>query len=360
MRTAWVAALGLLTAGCISTGYESAIIAPPPAMLTGDETRAHVSVREERSEIEVVAGPFHIPAADISPGHDMHEDDTMKSPMIVVPWPVEGGLAGFRLAVYDAHGRQLPRDLLHHVISVNFDRRQLVYPVAERLFGFGTETPDIKLPDFLEVPMEVGDSVGIYAMWNNTTGHDLHDVFLQVVLPYRSDGKERQKALPIYMDTNNNIGAKTSFDLPPGRSEHSFEFVLPVGGGLLAASGHLHDYGVELRLEDAESGRVITTLEPERDDEGHVLAVEQRIYRRLFKLIDARIRLEAGTRYRVVGVYDNPTSTTIADGGMAHIVGLFVPDDASAWPELDRSSEAYRRDVAALPAPIGGGSHVHH
>ena len=360
MRTAWVAGLGLLAAGCISTGFESAIVAPPPAMLAGDEPRAHVSVREERSEIEVVAGPFHVPAADMHADHHMHEDDAMKSPMIVVPWPVQGGLAGFRLAVYDSEGRELPRSLLHHVISVNFDRRQLVYPVAERLFGVGTETPDVKLPNFLEVPIEEGDSIGIYAMWNNTTGHEMDDVFLQVVIPYRSDGRVRQKALPIYMDTNNNIGAKTSFDLPPGHSEHSFEFELPVGGGLLAASGHLHDYGTELRLEDVATGKVITKLEPERDAQGRVLAVEQRIYRRLFKLIDARIRLEAGRRYRVVGVYDNPTADTIPDGGMAHIVGLFVPDDVDAWPALDTTTEAYRKDVAALPAPIGGGAHVHH
>jgi hypothetical protein len=329
-------------------------------MLRGDQPRAHISVRAERSEIDVVAGPFHVPPSNVqAEGGHMHEDDTMKSPMIVVPWPVDGGLGGFRLAAYDSEGRELPRDLLHHVIAVNFDRRQLVYSIPERLFGVGTETPDVKLPGFLEVPLQEGDTIGVYAMWNNRTGQELNDVYLQIVLPYRSDGKAREKAMPIYMDTNNNIGGKTSYDLPPGRSTQSYEFQLPVGGGLLAASGHLHDYGVELRLENAETGDLITKLEPAVDDQGHVLAVEQRIYRRLFKLIDARIRLEAGVRYRVVGVYDNPTSDTIPDGGMAHIVGLFVPDDPDAWPALDRSSEAYRRDVAALPAPIGG-SHVHH
>ena len=347
-------------AACISTGFSGPATPPPAAMLAGHQPRAHVSVREERREIEIVAGPFHVPsmAGDHDHGHHA-EDPSMKSPLIVVPWPVNSGLAGFRMAAYAADGTELPRELLHHVIGVNFSRRQLVYPVAERIFGFGTETPDIKLPDFLEIPLQAGDSLGVYAMWNNTTGEDLHDVYLQVLLPYADpeDG-EREKALPLYVDTNTQIGSKTSYDLPPGRSERSYEFELPVGGGLLAASGHLHDYGVELRLEEVETERVLTRLRPEVDENGHVMAVEQRIYRRLFKLVDARLRLEPGVRYRVVGVYDNPTGAPIPDGAMAHIVGLFVPDDLAAWPAIDRKSPAWLADVAALPGPIED-AHVH-
>lgn len=358
MRCVYWAVLVTLTAGCTSTGFDGPLPAPPPATLASAQPRVHISVREERHEIDVVAGPFHVPPTDGPVDHHGHEDDSMKSPMIVVPWPVDGGLAGFRMAAYRSDGTTLSRDLLHHVIGVNFARRQLVYPIPERILGIGTETPDIKLPGFLEVPLARGDSLGIYAMWNNRTGQELDDVFLQISFPYAPAGSDRQEAFPIYVDTNNNIGGKTSYDLPPGRSTRSYEFELPVSGGLLAASGHLHDYGVEVRLEDAETGRVITKLEAERDPAGHVEGVEQRIYRRFFKLLDARIPLKAGVRYRVVGVYDNPTGQSIPDGGMAHIVGLFVPDDPDAWPALDRSSEAYRRDVAALPLPMDK-SHVH-
>lgn len=354
----WVVPV-VLSAGCISTGFDGALPAPSPAMLAAGEPRAHIAVREDRHEVEIVAGPFRVPTATAATDHH-HEDDAMKSPMVVVPWPVDGGFAGFRMAAYRSDGTPLSRDILHHVIGVNFDRRQLIYPIPERLFGIGTETPDVKLPSFLEVPLSQGDSLGIYAMWNNTSGVELDDVFLQIAFPYAPPGGDRQEAFPVYFDTNNQIGGKTSYDLPPGRSTRSYEFELPVGGGLLAASGHLHDYGVELRLEEAETGRVLTRLKAERDDRGHVTGVEQRIYRKLFKLVDARIPLKAGVRYRVVGVYDNPTGRTIADGGMAHIVGLFVPDDPDAWPSLDRGSEAYRKDVEALPRPMEGeGSHVH-
>jgi len=346
-------------AGCVSTGFSAPAAPPPASVLAGHQPRAHVSVREDRHEVEIVAGPFHVPAVAPAESHHGHaEDDSMKSPLVVVPWPVDAGLAGFRMAAYAPDGTPLPRELLHHVIGVNFSRRQLVYPVAERIFGFGTETPDIKLPGFLQIPLEEGDSLAVYAMWNNTSGEDIPEAYLQVILPYADDDAGREKALPLYIDTNNRIGGKTSYDLPPGRSTRAYEFELPVGGGLLAASGHLHDYGVELRVEEVATGRVLTTLEPEVDAKGRVTAVEQKIYRRIFKLLDARLRLEAGVRYRVVGVYDNPTGSTIPDGGMAHIVGLFVPDDLAAWPHRDPEDPRYRADLAGLPPPIED-AHVH-
>jgi hypothetical protein len=288
--------------------------------------------------------------------HD--HDDAAITPMIIVPWPVDAGLSGFRVAAYSADGTEQPRQLLHHLIGVNFARRQLIYPVPERIFGVGSETPDIKLPDFLEVPIARGDSIGFYAMWNNSTGKDLDGLYLQVVIPFADESRHPEKVMPFYFDTNNNIGGKTSFDLPPGRSTESYEFELPVDGSLLAASGHLHDYGSEVRLEEVSTGRVITSLKPEKDNNGHVTAIEQKIYRRFFKLLDARIPLRAGVRYRVVGVYNNPTGHTIKDGGMAHMNGIFSPDDPSEWPKLDRASQAYRADVATLPSPIGG-THVH-
>lgn len=349
----------LLAAACISTGFNGPIPAPPRAMLSGSEPRAHVTVDEDRREVQVVAGPFRVPAEPMAmegSGHD--HGDGARTPMIVLPWPVDAGFAGFRVAAYASDGTPQPRELLHHLIAVNFARRQLIYPVPERLFGVGSETPDIKLPSFLEVPLSQGDSLGLYAMWNNTTGAPLDGVYIQVIIPYADESKHPEKVMPFYFDTNNNIGGKTSFDLPPGRSVHSYEFELPLDGALMAASGHLHDYGVELRLEEVATGRVITRLKSEKDPDGHVTGVEQKIYRRFFKLFDARIPLKAGVRYRVVGVYDNPTGQVIPDGGMAHIVGIFAPKDPSAWPRLDRDSQAYRVDVAALPEPIGG-THVH-
>ncbi|HEX6992008.1 MAG TPA: hypothetical protein VF151_08985, partial [Gemmatimonadales bacterium] len=143
-------------------------------------------------------------------------------------------------------------------------------------------------------------------------------------------------------------------DVPPGKSEHSHEFTLPVAGRLLGVGGHMHDYGQEVRLEDAETGKVITRVKAELDDNGHIEGVG----RKLFAIRGAGVRLKANHRYRVVGVYDNPTDRSIVNGGMAHMVGLFVPDDLAAWPEIDPSNPDYRRDMASLNER-GGGDELH-
>ena len=162
------AMLLVVSAGCVSTSYDQPIGAPTVPMLGGIQPAVHATVREYRHELEIVVGPFHLPA--MSAGADHHPgDDAMYSPLVVLPWPVVGGLTGVRVATYTADGTRQPRDVIHHVIGLNFDRRQLVYPVPERLFGLGAETPDIKLPGFLEIPIQRGDSIGVYVVWNNTT-----------------------------------------------------------------------------------------------------------------------------------------------------------------------------------------------
>jgi len=335
----------LLTA-CISTGFDRPLEAPRDQMGELAEPTTRIWVDEAAREVVVVAGPFD----EHGGGHE--HGDQMKSPLIPLTWPADGGLQGFRLAAYTSDGRPLPREIMHHMIAVNFDRRQLVYPIPERIFGFGTETPDIRLPDFFEIPLERGDSIGMYAMWNNDTGRDLEDVYMHVVLPYARPDDDPEAVMPIYVDTNNHIGGKTSFDLPPGRSIRSYEFRLPVSGGLLAAGGHLHDYGVELRLEDAWTGEVLVRLEGRRTPEGSLEAVEQKIFRSAFGLLDRRIPLDTDRTYRVVGTYENPTGEVIPDGGMAHIVGLFAPEDPARWPAIDRTLQEYALDVEALPEPL--------
>jgi len=47
---------------------------------------------------------------------------------------------------------------------------------------------------------------------------------------------------------------------------------------------------------------------------------------------------------------------------MAHMAGLFTPDDLSEWPMIDTSNPAYQRDMAALQArgTGEGGDHGGH
>jgi hypothetical protein len=83
-------------------------------------------------------------------------------------------------------------------------------------------------------------------------------------------------------------------------------------------------------------------LTARRDHAGRILSVD----RRVFGL--RSLRMEAGHRYRIVGEYDNPTRRTLSHFAMAHMVGVFIPDDASRVPALDLADPRVQRDLASL------------
>lgn len=316
--------------------------------------KMRITVDSANSQIIVSTGPFLLPAKRTGmEGMDMHGMEGMEgmehhtlSHFMRFDWPVEGWLRGFRVDMTDASGKPLPGKLLHHLIGVNLDRRQLVYHAVERLFGWGSETDPVELPSGLAVPLKEGEHLGMYAMFDNETGKDVR-AYLRLTIPYVStaDGSHPKAVLPLYIDVNNVIGGATTFDVPPGKSKKSFEFELPTSVRVLAVGGHMHDYGESVSLEDAESGKVLVKLKAKRDKEGHVEGVG----RFNFGYNTDALHLLAGHRYRVVGVYDNPTDSTFKDGGMAHINGAVVPDDVSKWPVLDPNDPLVKKDIASLP-----------
>ena len=306
-----------------------------------------VRVDSSRHELVITTGPYHLPNMPPMTDHAMMDlGMSHDTPISRFQWPVEGWFRGFRIEVLDQDGNPLPRHIMHHLIMVNFSRRQLLYSAAERLMGAGTETEDASIPRTIGVPMTANSDLGLYVAWHNDTGKDLDCVTLRLTLEWipRSQVPRPLDVMPIYMDVNLTVGGSNTFDVPAGKSSKSFEFTLPVGGRLLAAGGHLHDYGVRVRLEDAESGRVLTTVEATRDATGHVIKIGQK----LFGVRGAGLRLRAGRRYRVVGEYDNPTGATIHNGAMAHMVGLFAPDDIRKWPQIDPNDATYQMDLLSL------------
>ncbi|MGH7637127.1 MAG: hypothetical protein ACREOK_05705, partial [Gemmatimonadaceae bacterium] len=151
-----------------------------------------------------------------------------------------------------------------------------------------------------------------------------------------------------------------SFDIPAGRSNTSAEFTLPAGGWMRALGGHLHDHGVELRLEDSESGKVLARIRATRAENGRLLNVG----RTIFPWKQRGLRLRANRRYRVVAVYDNPTDGTIHDGAMGFLAGAFIPEDVNAFTSV-ASDPVFERDVHVLlggarSAGTAAAGHLHH
>jgi hypothetical protein len=193
--------------------------------------------------------------------------------------------------------------------------------------------------------------------WHNDTGKDLHGVQLKLRMMWtpKNQNPPPVNSLPIYMDVNLTVGGSNSFDVNPGRTEKAWEFTMPLSGRLLGFGGHMHDYGTIVRLEDVERGKVIARVNATRKADGKVTKVS----RSLPGVGGDGIKLEAGRRYRVIGVYDNPTGQKITRGAMAHIVGLFAPDEPGRWPKVDLTDETLQDDLASLNEMGKAAAHAH-
>ena len=280
-------------------------------------------------------------------GHEAHQEQLL----IKFPWPQDTWLRGFKLTITDKHGKVLPQRTMHHMEFVNFDRRQLVYPLAERLLGIGEETAPIKLPKTIGVPMDSGQEVGVFLMWNNDTGHELDGINLRFELIYLPNNLTPRPVavLPFKVDVNVTPGIIDAYDVPPGGSSKSVEFTVPVTGRLLGVGGHMHDNGVEMRLEDARTGKVLARVHTLHNKAGEVIGVS----RQLLAVKGRGPHLIAGSVYRLVSVYENKTTEPVR-GVMGLMGGLFAPDNMKDWPKLDRTNKDYLRDIAVGPDVRGG------
>ena len=328
-----------------------------------------VSIDSSRHELTITSGPFDLPNMPPMEDHAMMDLGMSHDTRLQrFEWPVDGWFRGFRVELVDGSGAVVPPHVMHHMVMVNFSRRQLLYSAAERLMGTGTETEEVSVPKTIGVPMKPGMKLGMYVAWHNDTGKDLEGVHLKLTMLWtpKNQNPRPVNALPIYMDVNLTVGGQNTFDVPPGKSTKAYEFTLPVAGRLLGVGGHMHDYGSRVWLEDVETGKMLTQVKAKRDAEGKLLKVD----RKLFGVSGEGLRLKAKRRYRVVSEYENPTGEVRAKGAMASMVGLFVPDDMRRWPAVNPNDPTYRRDLASLevrgeasgstPASHHGGSSDDH
>jgi hypothetical protein len=262
-------------------------------------------------------------------------------------WPMTTLLQGLRLEITDSSGRVLPRRLLHHMNLVNFDRRALVYPLVERMMGFGQETEDVSVPRSIGLPMTAGQRIGLYVMWDNQTGHTLDGVFVRLTFRWAPGNLVPRpiSVMPFTIDAHLVPGGHNTFLVPPGGTTQRFDFTFPLSGHLVAAGGHLHDHGLRVSMLDLTTGQTVVTVVPKRDSTGHVVGMS----RALLALHGEGPYVRADHRYRLEVQYENPTTDTLA-GMMGLLVGLFAPDDPSRWPAIDQNDPDYQKDMADILA----------
>jgi hypothetical protein len=341
-----ISILILTLAGLSTPGRSSQLAAQseaigPQASLTTD-TKARV--------VTITMGPFTIPAG--GPGMHHGKMSAHETPTVYVTWPVEGWFHAYDVEVRDSTGQKLSRKFLHHLSMVNLGRRQLIYPAYERLLGASQEVDRFSAPKSIGVPMKPGMRLATFIGWHNSKPEQIRGAMVTVRMRYTPPNM-MPRPLDIhllYMDVSYTVGKSDAYNLPAGPSSKTYEFTLPVGGRIIAAGGHLHDYAKFVRLEDAESGKVLLDLTAKTDSLGKLKGVSTK----LLGIKGDGLRLKAGRRYRVRADYDNPTGTVLKQGAMGLIVGAFVPDDPAKWPELDPNDPGVLTDMAMLES-IGRG-----
>ena len=308
------------------------------------EAQATLTTDTKARVVTITMGPFTIPAG--GPGMHHSRMSAHETPTVYVTWPVEGWFHAYDVELRDSTGQKLSRKNIHHLSMVNLGRRQLIYPAYERLLGASQEVDRFSAPKSIGVPMEPGMRLATFIGWHNSKPEEIRGAMLTVRMRYTPPNmmpRPRDIHL-LYMDVSYRVGKSDAYNLPSGPSSKSYEFTLPVGGRILAAGGHLHDYAKFVRLEDAESGKVLLDLPAKTDSLGKLKGVPTR----LLGIKGDGLRLKANRRYRVTADYDNPTGDVLKQGAMALIVAAFVPDDPAKWPQLDPNDPGILTDMAML------------
>ena len=277
--------------------------------------------------------------------HDRHGGDHSdhSQRLLRFAWPLDGWLRGARVELEDASGARLSQKRLHHVNLLNFDRRQLVHPAVERLYAAGQESAPVMLPASVGIPMHKGMRLGVLAAFAPADLPPGSLIRLRIKWTPTRMNPRPIDVYPVLVDVGFRPGTSPAYDLPPGRSERTFVFTAPISGRILAAGGHMHDYGELLALEEL-GGDEIVVLESRLDPAGRMQSIPVRI----FGAFGRGLPIRAGREYRMRVVYDNRTGRELRDGAMGEFALLFAPDRTARWPEVDHADPLIAADLEGL------------
>ncbi|MBI4408753.1 MAG: hypothetical protein HY561_03535 [Gemmatimonadetes bacterium] len=295
-------------------------------------------------ELLLELGPVDLPAGA---GHEaVHQPGLMTATL-----PLAGWVHGFGVELVDGLGRPVPQRVLHHVNVIAASRRELFSQIMQRVAAVGPETAPARMPRLLGYHVRRGEPVLVATTFHNPTGTSYVGVRLRLRLPFTPAGGWLRpvSVQPFYLDVMPPAGPH-AYDLPPGRSERSWEGRPVIAGRILAVGGHLHRYGVALRLEDATAGKMLWEAGPIVGARGEVAGMP--VKRFLWRL---GVPIDPAHVYRLTAVYDNPTDKTIPSGAMGALGGVLLPARGVAWPLIDRTHPEYATDLQAL-ASAGHGA----
>jgi len=312
------------------------------ALSTGARAQARLTagVAADGHELVLSLGPLDLPA-----GATHHQVLQPAAQEIAIPQ--DGWLRGFSLELVDHAGRRVPQAVLHHLNLMMPDRRELFSPIMLRIGAAGEETGPVELPWLMGFKVARGEKVLVTSMFSNEASRQAYQgVTLRVHMPFTNAGTwlPPLSVYPFYIDVMPPAGIH-AYDLPPGKSQKSWDAHPATAARLLGLGGHLHRYGTLLRFEDATAGKVLWEARPHLDAHGEVVGMPTGTF-----WWRGGLKVQPGHVYRVTAFYDNPTGRTIPEGAMGALGGILVPGRGATWPAVNPTDPEYRKDVQVTRA----------
>lgn len=305
----------------------------PRAMHLAAAPYLRVSNTPQKRELVIEVGPVDLPA------HGMPAE-SRELVYQLAHVPLDAWVHGFRLELTDAHGRPVPRRVLHHIDTTRPATRDLFLPVAQRFVALGSETGPENLPAWLAgVPIHRGEPLLVSTMLHNPTPKAYAGVRVRLILTY-THTRPLYDVAGFRLDVMFPTGPM-EYDLPPGRSVRSWEGSPQGTARLLAITGHLHRYAEWIELRDVTSEKLMWRARPRVNPAGDVTGMPVSFLR--FGLGEF---VYPTHRYRVTASYWNPTGRLIAEGAMAKVAGIFAPTRALA--PVDVTDPMYQADLRYL------------
>ena len=299
--------------------------------------RSRISVSRQGDTVLVVTlGPVNLPA---------HADHMDIDQLALQTWrmPKAGWLRGYRVDMVDQDGNPLPEELLHHAEMVDLERRDLLRAAYNRVVSVGKETHQLTLPPTMGYPVREHQELGINAMLGNATATSYPEAYVRATITVTPAGTPNiRNVMSLYAETSYDSTGDSDFDLPPGESSKVVEFSVPVAGRVLGLGGHIHDYGTRFVVVREGTGDTVYNAAPRLDSSGAVAGMPQ------VPMFGRTLRIAPGDRFLMTVFYNNTSGRMLEKAGMGTFGMVFVPDDLTQWPTLDKNDPGVQRDLAGL------------
>ena len=294
-----------------------------------------------------------------------------------IPKPdVDGAITAMDVDLVDADGSEVPirRLMLHHIVFSNLgpvfgakqdatcdsildlDSVTRIPGRLERFYAAGEERATLDLPPGYGYPVRGDDRWTLtWMVMNHRARTDR--AFIRYRLTYDTNAAALTPVKPVWLDVR-NCRADPVYDVPgggrPGSTDvQTADWTSPEPVRVIAAGGHVHGGGRELRLSEPDCGdRTLADVTPTWGRRSHpfynvrpVLHEPGPVHMRGFASA-AGLPLGAGQRLRLSSVYD-------AERPHTRVMGIMIAFVAPASPGQPEGCAPLPGDVAYEPQPDG-------